>query len=102
MNFMMACVHHRLRTGRMVRDVFAVVFAMAVAGDAGARNAARSVPNRNVLRGDRLVVDMTTGVSRIESDSGQVQGLFPQGEGCDSLIPGAAPSAAAPAPNKPK
>ena len=30
----------------------------------------------NVLRGDRLVVDMTTGVSRVESDSGRVQGLF--------------------------
>jgi lipopolysaccharide export system protein LptA len=57
---------------------------------------------KNVLRGDRLVVDMTTGVSRIESDSGKVQGLFPQGEGCDSLIPGAPPSAAVPAPNKPK
>ena len=31
---------------------------------------------QNVLRGDRLVVDMTTGVSRVESDSGRVQGLF--------------------------
>lgn len=30
----------------------------------------------NVLRGDRLLVDMTTGVSRVESDSGRVQGLF--------------------------
>jgi lipopolysaccharide export system protein LptA len=37
----------------------------------------------NVLRGDRLVGDMTTGVSRVESDSGHVQGLFPQfGPGC--------------------
>ncbi len=33
---------------------------------------------KSVLRGDRLAVDMTTGVSRIESDSGKVQGLFPQ------------------------
>jgi lipopolysaccharide export system protein LptA len=57
---------------------------------------------KSVLRGDRLLVDMTTGVSRIESASGKVQGLFPQGEGCDSLVPGAAPSAAVPAPNKPK
>ena len=31
---------------------------------------------KNVLRGDRLVVDMTTGVSRVESDSGKVQGMF--------------------------
>ena len=31
---------------------------------------------QNVLRGDRLMVDMTTGVSRVESDSGRVQGLF--------------------------
>lgn len=30
----------------------------------------------NVLRGDRLLVDMTTGVSRVESDTGKVQGLF--------------------------
>jgi lipopolysaccharide export system protein LptA len=31
---------------------------------------------KNVLRGDRLFVDMTTGVSRVESDKGKVQGLF--------------------------
>jgi len=31
---------------------------------------------KNVLRGDRLLVDMTTGVSRVESDGGRVQGLF--------------------------
>ena len=31
---------------------------------------------KNVLRGDRLMVDMTTGVSRVESDCGRVQGLF--------------------------
>jgi lipopolysaccharide export system protein LptA len=54
----------------------------------------------NVLRGDRLVVDMTTGVSRIESDSGKVQGLFPQGDGCGSPIPGAGPPATTRAPNK--
>ena len=41
---------------------------------------------KNVLRGDRLFVDMTTGVSRVESDSGKVQGLFAQssGPGCGS------------------
>jgi lipopolysaccharide export system protein LptA len=32
----------------------------------------------NVLRGDRLLVDMTTGVSRIEVDHGKVQGLLDQ------------------------
>ena len=36
---------------------------------------------QNVLRGDRLKVDMTTGVSRVESDSGKVQGLFIQSQG---------------------
>ena len=44
---------------------------------------------QNVLRGDRLVVDMTTGVSRIESDSGRVQGLFQSsGQGGPPAIPG--------------
>ncbi len=46
---------------------------------------------KNVLRGDRLMVDMTTGVSRVESDSGKVQALFIQGsEGCGSK--GSAPA----------
>jgi lipopolysaccharide export system protein LptA len=44
---------------------------------------------KNVMRGDRLTVDMTTGVSRIESDSGRVQVLVIQGQGCASPIPGA-------------
>jgi lipopolysaccharide export system protein LptA len=45
---------------------------------------------KNVLRGDRLAVDMTTGVSRVESDSGRVQALLPQGGGndCGSGGPG--------------
>lgn len=50
---------------------------------------------KNVLRGDRLMVDMTTGVSRVESDSGRVQALFIQGsEGCGGSAkpPGAAPA----------
>ncbi|MDB5626887.1 MAG: OstA-like protein [Tardiphaga sp.] len=60
---------------------------------------------QNVLRGDRLVVDMTSGVSRVESDTGRVQGLFqssggPSG-GPSSIIPGANP-AAAPKPTKQK
>jgi lipopolysaccharide export system protein LptA len=61
---------------------------------------------KNVLRGDRLMVDMTTGVSRVESDSGRVQGLFQSsGQGGGSLIPGAAPAtppAATGSLNKPK
>src|SRR4051812_26527959 len=62
---------------------------------------------KNVLRGDRLMVDMTTGVSRVESDSGKVQGLFNQasGTGCGPVPPGGAPAPATPGPgnsNKPK
>jgi lipopolysaccharide export system protein LptA len=53
---------------------------------------------KNVLRGDRLMVDMTTGVSRVESNSGRVQGLFQSsGQGTPTIVPGAAP-AATPAP----
>jgi lipopolysaccharide export system protein LptA len=59
---------------------------------------------KNVLRGDRLMVDMTTGVSRVESDSGRVQGLFQSsgqgGSGPLGLTP--APAAGAPSANKPK
>ncbi|MBR1249015.1 LPS ABC transporter substrate-binding protein LptA [Bradyrhizobium sp. AUGA SZCCT0169] len=51
---------------------------------------------KNVLQGDRLKVDMTTGVSRVESDSGQVRGLFDQGsQGCGSA-PAPAPGGAKP------
>jgi lipopolysaccharide export system protein LptA len=48
---------------------------------------------KNVLRGDRLLVDMTTGVSRVESDSGKVQGMFDQsaGKDCGSGAGGAKP-----------
>ena len=52
---------------------------------------------QNVLRGDRLLVDMTTGVSRVEADNGKVQGLFihtdkgAQG-GCGTPVPGASPA----------
>ena len=44
---------------------------------------------KSVLRGDRLLVDMTTGVSRVESDAGKVQGLFDQssGAGCGAPSP---------------
>lgn len=44
---------------------------------------------KNVLRGDRLMVDMTTGVSRVESRGGRVQGLFQSsGDGGGSGPPG--------------
>ena len=57
---------------------------------------------KNVLRGDRLFVDMTTGVSRVESDSGKVQGRFAQsGPDCGPAAPGTGlPSLGGP--NKPK
>jgi lipopolysaccharide export system protein LptA len=60
---------------------------------------------KNVMRGDRLTVDMTTGVSRIESDTGKVQVLLIQPPGCASPLLGAPPSGSpsgAPAANKPK
>ena len=60
---------------------------------------------KNVLRGDRLMVDMTTGVSRVESDSGRVQGLFQSSGQGGPAIPGAAPGATlsgSGASNKPK
>jgi len=60
---------------------------------------------KNVLRGDRLLVDMTTGVSRVESDSGRVQGLFQSSgqNGNGPALPGAPPPAPSPGtPNKPK
>jgi lipopolysaccharide export system protein LptA len=60
---------------------------------------------KNVLRGDRLMVDMTTGVSRVESDSGRVQGLFQSSGPGSPAIPGMAVPATPPGPsgsNKPK
>jgi lipopolysaccharide export system protein LptA len=63
---------------------------------------------QNVLRGDRLVVDMTTGVSRVESDSGRVQGLFQSsgGSGVPTIpgMPASTPASppANPPSNKPK
>jgi lipopolysaccharide export system protein LptA len=57
---------------------------------------------KNVLRGDRLLVDMTTGVSRVESDSGKVQGLFVQGQGCGSAATGPGPAIPSMIPGKPK
>jgi len=47
---------------------------------------------KNVLRGDRLLVDMTTGVSRVESDSGRVQGLFQSSGQGGPIVPGPSPA----------
>jgi lipopolysaccharide export system protein LptA len=52
---------------------------------------------KSVLRGDRLLVDMTTGVSRVESNSGKVQGLFNQSSGSGCGTPSALPGSSAPA-----
>ncbi|ULL01217.1 LptA/OstA family protein [Bradyrhizobium sp. I71] len=63
---------------------------------------------KNVLRGDRLMVDMTTGVSRVESDNGRVQALLPQGgsndcgQGGQGAKPGAAPPLQLPGASKQK
>jgi lipopolysaccharide export system protein LptA len=60
---------------------------------------------KNVLRGDRLLVDMTTGVSRVESDSGRVQGLFQSSGQGGPPLPGAPPPTSPSGPgnsNKPK
>jgi lipopolysaccharide export system protein LptA len=52
---------------------------------------------KNVLRGDRLLVDMTTGVSRVEVDGGgRVQGLFDQSDKSCGGAQGAAPGPAKP------
>jgi lipopolysaccharide export system protein LptA len=56
---------------------------------------------KNVMRGDRLFVDMTTGVSRVESETNRVQVLLPQGgdndcgpskAGGSSPLPGLGPN----------
>jgi lipopolysaccharide export system protein LptA len=66
---------------------------------------------KNVMRGDRLTVDMTTGVSRVESDSGRgVQVLLPQGNGpgggsgsgCDGASAKGGSPLQLPGANKPK
>jgi lipopolysaccharide export system protein LptA len=58
---------------------------------------------KNVLRGDRLMVDMTTGVSRVESDSGRVQGLFQSsGQGGPMVPAGPTPPPPAGGLTKPK
>ena len=52
---------------------------------------------KNVMRGDRLTVDMTTGVSRVESDGRGVQMLLPQAGAGSGAGGGCGPSPGAPA-----
>jgi lipopolysaccharide export system protein LptA len=58
----------------------------------GGSNGVVLTQGKNVLRGDKLIVDMTNGTSRVESSTGKVQGVFQssgsgQG-GPTSIIPG--------------
>lgn len=62
---------------------------------------------QNVLRGGKLIVDLTTGVSRVETgkpgEGGRVQGLFLPGSATNppGTNPGAAAAPTPPAPPKP-
>lgn len=60
---------------------------------------------QNVLRGEKLVVDLTTGVSRVESNKGshgRVQGLFQPGSpGLDAKAGGNGAQGPKPAPARP-
>jgi len=56
---------------------------------------------QNILKGDKLVVDLASGVSRVESNKsgqGRVQGLFLPGNGGPSMGPAATPKGTAPSP----
>jgi lipopolysaccharide export system protein LptA len=52
---------------------------------------------KNVIRGERLEVDMTTGVSRVESGDGKVHASVDQSSGAGCEAPSALPGASAPA-----
>lgn len=53
--------------------------------------------DKNVLRGDKLIVDMTTGVSRVESSGGRgVSGLFNAGKDSQSTMNRIVPNGAVP------
>jgi lipopolysaccharide export system protein LptA len=59
----------------------------------GGTNGVVLTQGKNVLRGDRLIVDLTNGTSRVEASSGRVTGMFQssgsgQGGGPTSIIPG--------------
>jgi lipopolysaccharide export system protein LptA len=59
---------------------------------------------KNVLRGERLVVDLTSGVSRVESGKnghGRVEGLFQPGSAPPDMRSGGIGSQAPPAPLRP-
>src|SRR6478609_9383494 len=59
---------------------------------------------QNVLRGERLMVDLTSGVSRVESGKngqGRVQGLFQPGSAGPDLKPGGSGAAQGPRPTSP-
>ena len=59
---------------------------------------------QNVLRGDRLVVDLTSGVSRVESGKngqGRVQGLFLPGSVGPDGKPGKGTAPSSPLPVRP-
>ena len=67
---------------------------------AGGANGVVLTQCKNVLTGDRLKVDMTTGVSRVESDS-KVRVLIEQSsQGCGDEVGGGKPAAASRAPGK--
>jgi len=56
---------------------------------------------QNILKGDKLVVDLASGVSRVESNKsgqGRVQGLFLPGSGGPNMGPAATPKGTAPSP----
>jgi lipopolysaccharide export system protein LptA len=56
---------------------------------------------KNILRGDRLVVNLTSGVSRVESGKnghGRVQGLFLPGSAPKGMMPGGLPGKPATSP----
>jgi lipopolysaccharide export system protein LptA len=58
---------------------------------------------QNILRGDRLIVNLQTGVSRMESDGGRVSGTFQSGPAPNNPAqPGAGPLPELPKPGLPR
>jgi len=56
----------------------------------------------NVMRGEKLVVDLTTGVSRVDAGSGPVRMLIQQGAPQDKAAPGSPPKLGAQRPSSSK
>jgi lipopolysaccharide export system protein LptA len=50
---------------------------------------------KNVLHGDRLLVDMTTGISRLESNKGKIRGFFDQSSDSSCSMPSVLPAPSA-------